>query len=190
MRHTLRMTAALLLTTAFVATGRAGAQGSVTPNMPKVGEVAPDFTLTAATAKGISAAPVTLSSLKGRTVVLAFFPRQRSSGCTIQMQAYRDKYDSLFHGGKDVSLFGVSTDSAKDVASWAAEAHFQFTFLADPSGEMAKKYATFNATRNYDNRIVFVVAPSGKISYVAAFNPNDPMAYEALGKAINDAKGM
>jgi peroxiredoxin Q/BCP len=158
--------------------------------MPKVGDIAPDFTLTAATAKGISAAPVKLSDLKGRTVVIAFFPRQRSSGCTIQMQAYRDKYDSLFHGGKDVTLLGVSTDSAKDLYSWAAEAHFQFTFLADPAGEAGREYATFNAARNYENRYVFVVAPSGKISYVVSFNPSDAMAYEALGKAINDAKGM
>lgn len=168
------------------------AQQTVTPNaaMPKVGDAAPDFTLTAATAKGISGAPVKLSDLKGRTVVLAFFPRQRSSGCTIQMQAYRDKYDSLFHGGKDVMLFGVSTDSAKDLASWAAEAHFQFTFLADPSADAGKKYATFNAAQNYENRYVFIVAPNGTISYVTRFNPNDAMAYEALGKAINDAKGM
>jgi peroxiredoxin Q/BCP len=158
-------------------------------DMPKVGDVAPDFTLTAATNAGIATKPITLSSLKGRTVVIAFFPRQRSSGCTIQMQAYRDKYDSLFHSGKDVTLLGVSTDSAKDLYSWAAEAHFQFTFLADPAADAGKKYATFNATRNYENRYVFIVAPNGKISYVVAFNPNDATAYEALGKAINDAKG-
>ena len=157
--------------------------------MPKVGDVAPDFTLTSANAKGV-AAPVTLSGLKGKTVVIAFFPKQRSSGCTIQMQAYRDKYDSLFHGGKDVMLFGVSSDSAKDLASWAAEAHFQFAFLSDAAGDAGHKYATWPAQGNYERRFVFVVAPSGKISYVAQFNPNDPMAYEALGKAINDAKGM
>lgn len=167
------------------------AQQTATPNavMPKVGDVAPDFTLTAATAKGISGAPVKLSDLKGRTVVLAFFPRQRSSGCTIQMQAYRDKYDSLFHSGKDVTLFGVSTDQAKDLASWAAEAHFQFAFLADTEADAGHKYATFNAAQNSENRYVFVVAPNGTISYVTRFNPNDAMAYEALGKAINDAKG-
>jgi thioredoxin-dependent peroxiredoxin len=166
------------------------AQATPPAGMPKVGDVAPDFTLSEGTAKGISAVPVTLSSLKGRTVVIAFFPKQRSSGCTIQMQAYRDKYDSLFHGGKDVSLFGVSSDSAKDLASWAAEAHFQFGFLSDAAGDAGQKYATWPAQGNYERRFVFVVAPNGKISYVSQFNPNDPIAYENLGKAINDAKGM
>ena len=55
--------------------------------MPKVGDMAPDFTLAAGTRAGIADKPVTLSSLRGRTVVLAFYPRQRSSGCTIQMPA-------------------------------------------------------------------------------------------------------
>lgn len=167
------------------------AQQTVTPNapMPKVGDAAPDFTLAAATAKGITAAPVKLSDLKGRTVVLAFFPRQRSSGCTIQMEAYRDKYESLFNNGKDVTLFGVSNDKAADLASWAAEARFQFAFLADTEADAGRKYGTFNAAQNYENRYVFVVAPNGTISYVTRFNPNDAMAYEALGKAINDAKG-
>ena len=187
MRPTLKALAVSLLFPLALA-----AQQVATPAaaMPKAGDMAPDFTLGAATNSGVSAKPVTLSALKGRTVVLAFFPRQRSGGCTIQMEAYRDKYDSLFHGGKDVTLFGVSTDSTKELASWAAEAHFQFTFLADPAADAGKKYATFNAAANYENRYVFVVAPSGRISYVARFNPNDPLAYEALGKAINDAKGM
>jgi len=186
MRLAFRALCAGLLVPASLAAQAMAASAAV---MPKVGDMAPDFTLTAATASGIAAAPVKLSDLKGRTVVIAFFPRQRSSGCTIQMQAYRDKYDSLFHSGKDVTLLGVSTDSAKDLFSWAAEAHFQFTFLADPSGDAGRSYATFNAARNYENRFVFVVAPTGKISYVVQFNPNDAMAYEALGKAINDAKG-
>jgi peroxiredoxin Q/BCP len=179
-----------LLAFAFLAPVMARAQQTPPADMPKVGDVAPDFTLTAATASGISAKPVTLSALKGRTVVIAFFPKQRSSGCTRQMQTYRDQYDSLFHGGKDVALFGVSADPASDLASWAAEAHFQFSFLSDSAGDAGHKYKTWPATGNYERRFVFVVAPNGKIAYVKQFNPIDPMDYESLGKAINDAKGM
>lgn len=178
-----------LLALSILAPAALRAQQAPPANMPKVGDVAPDFTLTSANANGI-AKPVTLSSLKGRTVVIAFFPKQRSSGCTRQMQTYRDQYDSLFHGGKDVTLFGVSADSAKDLASWAQEAHFQFTFLSDAGGDAGRKYATWPATGTYERRFVFVVAPNGKISYVKQFNPIDPADYEALGKAINDAKGM
>ncbi len=165
--------AASLLSACLVLPVALAAQGGAPPaGMPKVGDVAPDFTLTAATNAGIATKPVTLSSLKGRTVVIAFFPRQRSSGCTIQMQAYRDKYDQLFHSGKDVTLLGVSTDSAKDLYSWAAEAHFQFTFLADVNGDAGMKYATYRRPEATSSAYVYVVAPNGKISYVMKpFNP-------------------
>lgn len=167
------------------------AQGATQAPLPKVGDVPPDFTLAAATQQGISAKPVKLSDLKGRTVVIAFFPRQRTSGCTAQMTTYRNQYDSLFHGGKDVTLLGISTDSTVDLASWAAEAHFQFTFLSDRDGAVGKSFSTLGTRGNAENRNLFVVAPNGKISYVVQnFNPNDPMAYEAMGKAINDARGM
>src|SRR5438105_3883271 len=81
------------------------AQASFAPGTPKVGDVAPDFMLTPSTSAGVGAKPVSLSSLKGRTVVIAFFPRARTSGCTKQMESYRDQYEALFHGGKDVTLF-------------------------------------------------------------------------------------
>ena len=99
--------------------------------MPKVGDMAPDFTLAAGTRAGVSAKPVTLSDLRGQTVVIAFYPKQRSSGCTIQMRHYRDEYDQIFHGGKGVTLLAISTDSVKDIASWAADSSFQWTFLSD-----------------------------------------------------------
>ncbi|HEY4100707.1 MAG TPA: redoxin domain-containing protein [Gemmatimonadales bacterium] len=159
-------------------------------NMPKVGDMAPDFSLTAANAKGIDSTPLKLSSLKGQTVVIAFFPKQRSSGCTKQMETYRDEYDSLFHAGKGVRLLAVSSDPPADLNSWAAEAHFQFTFLSDAAGEAGHEYGTWPAQGNYERRFVFVVAPNGKVTYVSAFNVIDPMAYAALGRAINDAMAM
>ena len=168
------------------------AQQAVTPaaTSPKVGDVAPDFTLAAGTMAGISAKSVKLSDLKGRTVVIAFYPRQRSGGCTIQMKAYRDKYTEVFGGGKDVTLLAVSTDSVKDIASWATEEKFPFTMLSDVDGTAGKLYATLAPGGRYERRIVFVVAPSGKISYVMnPFREVDPTSYEELTKAIHDAKG-
>jgi peroxiredoxin Q/BCP len=168
------------------------AQQTVTPmaDMPKVGDMAPDFTLAAGTRTGISAKPVTLSQLRGQTVVLAFYPKQRSGGCTIQMRHYRDAYDQIFSGGKGVTLLAISTDSVKDIASWAADSSFQWTFLSDVNKEAGKLYATAGAGR-YERRVLFVIAPNGKITHVMnPFNEVDPMSYEELTKAINDAKGM
>ena len=188
MRSTLRVLSAGLLFPLALA-----AQQLATPAaaMPKVGDVAPDFSLAAGTMSGVSAKPVKLSDLRGKTVVIAFYPRQRSSGCTIQMMHYRDFYSDIFGKGDDVMLLAVSTDSVKDIASWAVEEKFPFTFLSDPDGATGKAYATMYGTRNMERRILFVVAPNGKVSHVMSpFNEVDPVSYEQLTKAINDAKGM
>ena len=172
----------------FVLAAQQGAAPAATS--PKVGDVAPDFTLAAGTMAGISAKSVKLSDLQGRTVVIAFYPQQRSSGCTIQMKAYRDKYTEVFGGGKDVTLLAVSTDSVKDIASWATEEKFPFTMLSDVDGTAGKLYATLAPGGRYERRIVYVVAPNGKISYVMnPFREVDPTSYKELTKAIHDAKG-
>ena len=62
----------------------------------EVGVMAPDFTLEGGTRYGILAEPVSLSDFRGKTVIIAFFPRARTRGCTIQMRAYRDQYPELF----------------------------------------------------------------------------------------------
>ena len=160
------------------------------PAMPKVGDAAPDFTLAAGTRAGVSANPVTLSSLRGQVVVLAFYPRQRSSGCTIQMRSYRDGYEKIFHGGKGVTLLAISTDSVKDIASWAADSNFQWTFLSDINKTAGMAYATL-LPRGYENRVLFVVAPNGKIAHVMSpFREVDATSYDELTKAINYARGM
>ncbi len=181
MRSSTMMVAAAVLVPTLLA-----AQQST---MPKVGDMAPDFTLAAGSRTGVAATPVHLADLRGHTVVLAFYPRQRSSGCTIQMTHYRDAYDSIFHGGKGVTLFSISTDSVKDIASWAADSGFQWTFLSDVNGTAGREYATMYPGRNMERRVVFVIAPDGRISFVMnPFNEIDATAYRQLTAAINDAR--
>ena len=74
-----------------------------------VGAVAPDFTIEAVNATGVLAKPFKLSEHKGETVVLAFFPKARTTGCTVQMESYRDQYATLMNGGQKVTLVGIST---------------------------------------------------------------------------------
>ncbi len=170
-----------------------GAQQTTTPMapMPKVGDMAPDFTLAAGTRHGISHKPIKLSGLRGQTVVIAFYPRQRSSGCTIQMRHYRDAYKQIFNNGKGVTLLAVSTDSVKDIASWAADSGFQFTMLSDANKQAGAAYGTMARNGRYENRVLFVVAPNGRISAIMnPFNEVDPTSYDTLTQAIKDAKHM
>lgn len=157
---------------------------------PAVGAMAPDFTLPGATSAGVLAKPVQLSALRGKTVVLAFFPKARTSGCTVQMKTYRDQYATLFGGGKDVTLLAISTDADSTLASWAKDEAFPFTFLSDIGGAVGKQYGAFNPKSSMDNRVLIVIAPDGKVSYVASpFREVDPSSYTTLGVELKKAAG-
>lgn len=162
-----------------------GAPAAPAATQPAVGTMAPDFTLPGATSAGVLPAPLQLSSLRGRTVVLAFFPKARTSGCTVQMKAYRDQYATLFGGGKDVTLLAISADADSTLASWARDEAFPFTFLSDVGGTVGKLYGAFNPKWSMDNRVLFVIAPDGKVSYVASpFREVDPTSYTLLGTEL------
>ena len=104
------------------------------------------------------------------------------------MDAYRAQYATLFHAGEKVTLLAISTDSIEALASWARDADYPFTFLSDPGGIVGKAYGAFEPKYGVDNRTLFVVAPGGKISYLAApFREIDPIAYADLGEAIGKA---
>jgi thioredoxin-dependent peroxiredoxin len=167
----------------------AGAQAApLAPPVPlKVGEMAPDFTVTMVTKEGVSAKPFKLSEHKGETVVLAFFPRARTSGCTVQMESYRDKYQEMFNGGKKVTLVGVSIDSDTALLSWAKDANFPFAFAADTDRKVGIAYGANNGAGSH-KRTLYVIDGTGKISYVAApFQQMSADAYTQLGQAVSHA---
>lgn len=102
------------------------------------------------------------------------------------MDAYRDQYATLFNDGTDVVLLAVSTDSAEELAAWAKDADYPFTFLSDPGGVVGKAYGAHSALSGLDNRNLFVVTPDGTIGYRAIpFREVDPTAYTELGEAVD-----
>lgn len=160
------------------------------PTPLKVGEMAPDFTLTTVTAEGLTAKPFKLSEHKGETFVLAFFPRARTQGCTVQMESYRDKYAELFNGGKKVTLVGISIDSDSTLTSWANDEKFPFRFGADTDRKVGVAYGANNGMGSH-KRTLYVIDGSGKISYVAApFQQLAQDAYVQLGQAVSQAGGL
>jgi peroxiredoxin len=82
----------------------------------EVGKMAPDFSIQVANSAGIAAEPVRLSDLRGKVVVLAFYPADRSSGCTHQLTKFRDEYKTMF--GAETVVLPISVDSASTHASW------------------------------------------------------------------------
>jgi peroxiredoxin Q/BCP len=157
---------------------------------PKVGEMAPDFTLPGATIDGVMKSPISLSKLKGQTVVVAFFPRARTKGCTAQMTTYRDKWATLFNGGKGITVIGISMDADTTTAAWAKEANLPMMFASDMKGEAGKLYGAYVEGRPVENRLLYVVGPDGRIAYTAKpFNPMVDDAYTDLGSAVKKASG-
>ena len=157
---------------------------------PKVGEMAPDFSLPGATIDGVMKAPITLSKLKGQTVVVAFFPKARTKGCTAQMTTYRDKWATLFNGGKGITVIGISMDADTTTAAWAKEANLPMMFASDMKGDAGKLYGAYVEGRPVENRLLYVVGPDGRIAYTAKpFNPMVEDAYTDLGSAVKKASG-
>jgi len=190
----MRSTIRIAVITSFVVAGIAGAQApaaqsaaSAAPAFPAAGEAAPDFTATATDSTG-KAIPVSLSSLRGKVVVLAFYPLDRSSGCTAELSKFRDEYGALF--GPGVVVLPTSIDSLGSHAGWAKESHFPFALIADTKGDVATKYGSQGAGRPYFKRTVFVIGKDGKIVYAdTKFNALAQEGYDKLTAAIKSAKG-
>ena len=126
--------------------------------------------------------PYDLSLDRGRTVVLAFFPRDFTSGCTAEMRTFAEQYDSLF--GPDVTVVGISTDSLATHTRFAASLNLPFRLLSDPGQEVARRYAAKDRS-GYMRRVVYVIGPDGKVRYRnMRFNALDPKHYTDLGAAI------
>ena len=189
----MRLSSSSVRISAFVLALAVSAQGltaqapdaaQTTPPL-EVGVMAPDFTLEGGTRYGVLTEPVSLSDFRGKTVVIAFFPRARTRGCTIQMRAYRDQYPELFRDGQNVVLIGMSVDPVEELASWAHDEQFPFLFASDMGGATAEAYGALRARGN-TNRNLFVVDPEGRISFRALpFREVDPTAYEELSSEID-----
>ena len=133
--------------------------------MIEEGEVAPDFTL-----QSDSGEPVTLSSLKGRQVVLYFYPKDDTPGCTKQACGIRDAYDEFEQAGAVV--LGVSPDKADSHVKFKAKYDLPFTLLADPEHAVAEQYGVWGEKKNYGRtymgivRSTFVIDEEGNLKKV------------------------
>jgi peroxiredoxin Q/BCP len=182
--------AGLLLVAVAAAAGAQAAPAQPEPG-PKIGDVAPDFTLGGATREGVLSSPVSLSKFKGQTVVIAFFPKARTTGCTAQMTTYRDQWASLFNGGKGIHVIAISMDADTTQANWAKEANLPMTFASDVKGIAGKAYGAYPGPREgMENRLLYVVGPDGRITYTAKpFKPLAADAYTELGVAVKKSSG-
>lgn len=128
------------------------------------GDKAPDFTL-----PDQNGEPVALSDLRGQTVVLYFYPRADTPGCTTQACGIRDRRADYDAAG--VRVLGVSPDTVEAQAKFAGKYGLDFTLLADADHSVADAYGTWVEKKNYGKtywgvqRSTFIIGPDGRIAH-------------------------
>jgi peroxiredoxin Q/BCP len=192
MRHRVSLLAlALCLVGAPALLGQSdtGKPTAVLLSGPEVGRRAPNFSLPWANKDGVGPAesPYELWGDLGRTIVVAFYPRDFTKSCTAELQTFTEQYDSLF--GPDVVVVGISTDPPETHSRFAASLNAPFRLLSDPGQRVARKYGSYDRS-GFPRPTVYVIGADGKVKYRNMhFNALDPQHYKALGAAVRAARG-
>jgi peroxiredoxin Q/BCP len=133
--------------------------------MVEVGQIAPDFE-----AKDQNGEKITLSQFKGKKVVLYFYPRDNTPGCTAQACDLRDNIERLADSGYQV--IGVSTDSEAKHRNFIAKYDLPFPLIADTDNAVHELYGTWQLKKNYGKeymgtaRTTFIIDEHGKVAEV------------------------
>jgi peroxiredoxin Q/BCP len=133
--------------------------------MPAEGEKAPDFTLPDSEGR-----PVSLHDLSGKTVILYFYPKNDTPGCTKQACSFRDHNPEIMAAGAEV--LGVSVDPVKSHGKFREKYDLPFRTLSDEEKSVVEAYGVWKEKQNYGRtymgveRTTFAIAPDGKVAKV------------------------
>ncbi|MCB0242596.1 MAG: thioredoxin-dependent thiol peroxidase [Anaerolineae bacterium] len=148
----------------------------MSPNPLNVGDLAPDFELT--TDSGVS---VKLSDFRGRRVVLYFYPKDDTSGCTTQACGFRDAYPVIEE--QNAVVLGVSPDGVKSHQKFKTKYDLPFTLLVDEDHAVAEAYGAWGEKSMYGKKYMgvirshFVIDEQGRIADAQVkVSPTDSVA--------------
>ncbi len=149
--------------------------------MLDVGQPAPAFNLPAQ-----DGARVSLASLRGKPVVLYFYPKDDTPGCTKEACSFRDNWESL--QAKGVVVLGVSPDTAASHQKFADKYKLPFPLLADEGHQVAEAYGAWGEKNMYGKKITgilrttYLIGPDGVVKHVWKKPKTDIHAEEVLAK--------
>lgn len=151
---------------------------------PKVGDMAPKFALVSN-----EGTEVKLSDYLGQWVVLYFYPKDFTSGCTLQARNFQ-RDQALYHE-KNAVILGVSVDSAESHADFCAKEGLEFKLLADVGGMVSSSYGSIRGAGAavLSARNTFVIDPEGKVAKVFMSVKPGPHSAEVLAALTELQKG-
>ena len=134
--------------------------------MVAVGDAAPDFE-----APNQDGVPFRLSSMKGSPVVLYFYPKADTPGCTIESKGFQQNLPAF--EAKGVKIVGVSTDDCPAQKAFAGKYGLRFPLIADSSKQVAQKYGVLHE-RGVARRVSFHIDAKGKVVEIVDSSSADP----------------
>lgn len=133
----------------------------------QVGQIAPDFELPDAHGQNVRLSDV----LQQGWVVLFFYPKDQTPGCTAQACSFRDNHTDFKTLG--AQILGISADSGQSHQDFIERQHLPYPLLSDPQGKVAQAFGVKKTLGLLPGRVTFVIAPDRKIhlAYASQFNP-------------------
>ena len=144
--------------------------------MIAVGDTAPDFV-----APNQDGTPFRLSSLRGSPVVLYFYPKADTPGCTIESKGFRDVYQEYL--AHKVQVVGVSVDDCPEQKAFAQKYGLPFPLIADSSKSVASAYGVLGP-RGSARRVTFLIDGQGKVLEVVDASSPDPHLARARARFL------
>jgi len=146
-----------------------------------IGSVAPDFTL-----KNQHGEEITLSSFRGKSVVVVFFPFAFSGICTTELGEIRDNLADFAH--LDAEVLAVSCDHFFSNRAFADRDGYEFSILSDfwPHGEVSRAYGAFNEAVGVADRGTYVIDRGGVLRWMAKQGISDARSLDDLRAALAD----
>jgi thioredoxin-dependent peroxiredoxin len=149
--------------------------------MIEPGTVAPDFE--APSSKGQN---LKLSSLRGKPVILYFYPKAFTSGCAMETRTFGEMYPKLTAQG--VEVVGVSVDDIEKQTAFAADCQADFPLVADQDKQIARSYGVLG-TFEVAKRVTFYIDPNGTVSEVVESARPGPHTEKAVKKYLRGIQG-
>lgn len=152
-----RITAAVAAAlTAIVVVALAVRHARAEDHIPQAGQMAPTFTLPSQ-----DGTPVSLASYRGKWVVLYFYPKDQTSGCTLE--AHNFQQDQSKYDAAHAVILGVSVDTVDSHKTFCTKDGLSFKLLADPDKTVVKQYGGLMPMVGLAKRDTFLIDPQGKI---------------------------